>query len=129
MENEDKILECFISLVEKFDIGTSITLFVNGQIITGRTISTKNYLSLLSENFKNSHDKKAQDLGDDINEVLKPYINSNTNEVKSNNPKYIHINMFKIIDQNNNIIKFGNNPLRIKISNIQGYIFGEMQDI
>ena len=124
MDNEDEILQAFITTIEDTSIEMGFTFFINGQTISGRVINTKKYLQLITENFQKSNDKTANKIGEKFNELL---LEKEIDEKCSKNLKYVHMATAKIINVKGDRFHI-NAPLRLKVDNISGFVFGEIED-
>jgi hypothetical protein len=120
--NEETMLDIFVSFIEKYDLEIGGTFIIDGQLLTGRIISTKKYFNLLSSKFK-SGNKPAHMVGEKMQEALDNIINEEDKYIESN--QYISMNNVKIIYNGENNIKV-DNVFRIKKSSISAFTFGEM---
>ena len=60
MSSQDEVLEYLVRILEETDTGISLTLSVNGLIISGQMISSKRYFDELS-NFYNEKNLATED--------------------------------------------------------------------
>lgn len=123
--NQDNILNLFLALIEKDNLRMSLTIFVNGQIISGLAISTKEYLQLTATQFKDNQETIVNTIGKSIEKAINPF---EINEDAINNPKYINIKDVCIIDCNNNKMNI-NSCLRFKANQVSGFMFGSINPI
>lgn len=121
-DNETTILDIFISTIEKYDLEIGGTFIVDGQLLTGKIISTKKYLNLLSSKFK-SGNEPAKMIGEKMEEGLNNTINKDDLYIENN--QYINMNGVKIVYSKGNNIKL-DNVFKIKKSSISAFTFGEM---
>jgi len=121
-DNETTILDIFISTIEKYDLEIGGTFIVDGQLLTGKIISTKKYLNLLSSKFK-SGNEPAKMIGEKMEEGLNNTINKDDLYIENN--QYINMNGVKIVYSKGNNIKL-DSVFKIKKSSISAFTFGEM---
>lgn len=122
MENKDQLLQAFLKTVEEMNIEMSFTFLLNGQTITGRVASRKRYLQVVAENFKSSGNKAVNTIGENFDSLIAECDN-NSNSIEEIN--YIHILNASIVDTNYNIFEL-KSPLRVKVSDVSGFVFGEL---
>lgn len=127
-ENQDAILLDFVRFTNKTNIQFGVTLFSNGQILSGKLISYKEYVEILANSFKGN---------DAVKTLFAKYFNSCKEKEEENQnkdpedietespPNFIHLKDIKIVK--GNIVESRiDNPLRLKLSDVSGFIVGEI---
>ncbi len=74
--SKDSILEFFAQAANKHDFSLDITLNINGAVVSGTTISAKEYFESLSENFEDGNEI-AQKLSEQLQEAGQSIENGN----------------------------------------------------
>jgi hypothetical protein len=107
------LLQIWSRLTDDLDVGTSITLFVGGQIITGRMISTQRYIAgtgaELAERFKKGD---RLDLAESFMAALEAAMKSQTQEGK----RYVYL-------QDAKVGKLSFNYMAFALEDIDGFAF------
>ncbi|UYZ39026.1 hypothetical protein OD350_28560 (plasmid) [Clostridium beijerinckii] len=125
-ENQDAILLDFVRFTNRTNIQFGVTLFSNGQILSGKLISYKEYVEILANSFKGN---------DAVETLFANYFNSCKEKEEENKdpedietespPNFIHLKDIKIVK--GNIVESRiDNPLRLKLSDVSGFIVGEI---
>ncbi|KOA76607.1 hypothetical protein ADU78_05855 [Clostridium botulinum] len=108
---------------EDVEVNLGITLFVNGKILSGQVISYSKYLELVSEKFKNTNCREMGTMFSGLFQEMKKSMTSE--QYHAELPDFIHLNNVKIIFDDNKQQDF-KTEVRIKLSDVSGFIFGEI---
>jgi hypothetical protein len=107
------LLQIWSRLTDELDIGTSVTLFVGGLVITGRMISTRRYISglgaQLAEGFKRSD---RLDLAESFQAALEAAVKRQSQEGK----RYVYL-------QDAKAGRLSFNYLAFALEDIDGFAF------
>jgi hypothetical protein len=139
--NTDEIIRYFIKQVEEIDASITITLYINGQIITGKIISYSEYLNNVLQMFK-----LFEDYIDSKNGELMKEERSTLNRFLENTDRFIqelesrniqtqqNFNNFIHLDKVLIYSGYGQNPLissvwRGRISSIHAFSVGKISEI
>ncbi len=121
--SKDSILEFFTHASNKHDFALDITLNVNGALITGTTISAKEYFDTLSDSIGNGNDV-AQKLSEklaDAGQSLENTGDSQTNFIHLKNTK-VYLGDSKPTPSQGKIVWRG------KLSDVDGFFLGKISD-
>jgi hypothetical protein len=124
----DLMLSTLIRLAEA-GFSTNITLFVKGNIISGDLISTKEYVRILEEELRNSHQINRESdnvykifdlLFDQVGNVF----SENIQEASDKPIMVLHINnaRYKSGDTWSNKL---NNVIRVNLNSVDGFFWGK----
>ncbi|KMM36693.1 gas vesicle accessory protein GvpU [Guptibacillus hwajinpoensis] len=120
---KDSILEFFTQASNKHDFSLDITLNINGAIVTGTTVSAKEYFDTLSDSIG---------AGNDVAEKLSEQFANAGQALEDNNgaeTNYIHLKNTKVyVGDNKPTPSKGKILWRGKISEIDGFFLGRISD-
>ncbi|WP_320734029.1 gas vesicle protein [Enterobacter kobei] len=119
---KDEDLLFLNKMVNRFDLGIGITLFSQGNVISGQLISGKKYYALTAEKLK-----KAGNAGEALahffeNKGAEGYTSDDPEFEYPNN--FLHLEGIKVQIGNGQMSTFNNSLLRIKIEETEGHIVG-----
>ena len=121
--SKDSILEFFTQASNKHDFALDITLNVNGALITGTTISAKEYFDTLSDSIGNGNEV-AQKLSEklaDAGQSIEDAADAQTN--------FIHLKNTKVyLGDSNPTPSQGKIVWRGKLSEVDGFFLGKISD-
>ena len=120
---KDSILEFFTQAANKHDFALDITLNVNGAIVTGTTISAKEYFDTLSDSIGDGNEV-AQKLSEELanaGQSLEDASDTQTNFIHLKNTK-VYLGDSKPTPSQGKIIWRG------KISEVDGFFLGKISD-
>ncbi|HEX7064558.1 MAG TPA: gas vesicle accessory protein GvpU [Bacillales bacterium] len=120
---KDSILEFFVEAANKHGFSLDVTLNINGSVITGTTISAKEYFEALSGKFENGKDI-AQQLSEQLAKA-----GETVEENSGDGANFIHLKNTKIYcgDSNPTPAK-GKIIWRGKIEEIDGFFLGKLSE-
>jgi hypothetical protein len=119
---KDEDLLFLNKMVNQFDLGIGITLFSQGNVISGQLISGKKYYALTAEKLK-----KAGNAGEALAKFFESkgaegYTSEDPDFEYPNN--FLHLEDIKVQIGNGHMNPFNNSLLRIKIEETEGHIVG-----
>ena len=120
---KDSILEFFTQASNKHDFALDITLNVNGAIVTGTTISAKEYFDTLSDSIGDGNEV-AQKLSEELanaGQSLEDASDTQTNFIHLKNTK-VYLGDSKPTPSQGKIIWRG------KMSEVDGFFLGKISD-
>lgn len=139
----DWFLQFLINQTNIFGLETGITLYVGGLVISGITISGKNYFDKFAENYKSGFNKDWESLA----EIIEGRIREESEnyplfwtQIDSENPSkeikttplkdvaYIHLRDVVILNQNGNKMVMANTMWRGRLESIDGFSLGNLSD-
>jgi hypothetical protein len=128
MSSQDEVLEYLIKILEETDLGVSLTLCVNGSIISGQMISSKRYFeelsSIYSEKNITTNDPSLIEKGLPILQQVKQFLQQKgKSREEQDNPKYIHLEKV-VIYPSNPSQPVGATVWRGKLSSVDGFSIG-----
>lgn len=128
MSSQDEVLEYLVKILEETDAGISLTISVNGSIISGQMISSKRYFEELS-NFYDEKNITADDpslieKGLPVLQRVKQFLEQKgKSREEQDNPKYIHLEDV-VIYPSNPSQPAGATVWRGKLSSVDGFSIG-----
>ena len=128
--SNDLYLEMFVQMANNVDMEMSITLFVGGQLISGKLIGHAKYLELVSQGFKNISSTNDFNPGEIISKEFEKMRNEEIKtraerEKEDYSPNYIHLENACIRNPNGQNYNIQGMPFRLKFKDVTGFIFGE----
>lgn len=120
---KDSLLELFVAAANKHDFSLDITLNINGAVISGTTVSAKEYFEMLGESFEDGNDV-AQALSEQLQkagESLEDGSNSNVNFIHLKNTK-VYCGDSKPTPSRGKILWRG------KLNDIDGFFVGKISE-
>ncbi|MBN8210297.1 gas vesicle protein GvpU [Bacillus sp. NTK071] len=121
--NKDNILEFFTQASNKHDFSLDITLNINGALVTGTTVSVKEYFDTLSDSIGDGNDV-AEKLSEEFahaGEALEGNNGAETNYIHLKNTK-VYLGDSKPTPSKGKILWRG------KISEVDGFFLGKISD-
>lgn len=123
VQSKDSILEFFVEASNKHDFSLDITLNMNGSIVTGTTISAKEYFETLSEKFEDGKDI-AQQLSEQLASA-----GESAGEDTGNGANFIHLKNTRIYCGNSQPTPSKGKILwRGKLDEIDGFFLGKISE-
>ncbi|WP_347548450.1 gas vesicle accessory protein GvpU [Pseudalkalibacillus hwajinpoensis] len=120
---KDSILEFFTQASNKHDFSLDITLNINGAIVTGTTVSAKEYFDMLSDSIGDGNDI-ARKLSEELANAGQAL--EDTNEAQTN---FIHLKNTKVyLGDSKPTPSQGKILWRGKISEVDGFFLGKISD-
>lgn len=123
VKSKDSILEFFVEASNKHGFTVDVTLNINGSVVTGTTVSAKEYFEKLSGKFEN-----GKDIAQQLSEQL-----ANAGETVENNREeganFIHLKNTRIYCGDSNPTPSKGKILwRGKIDEIDGFFLGKISE-
>ncbi|BET97283.1 hypothetical protein [Xenorhabdus taiwanensis] len=103
----------------------NVTLFLNGIIVSGVLISNKRYSSLLAGKIYKASNQEAGQAFLDVMLDIRDCINERDKEI--NEIEYLYLSDVEITNSNGNKLKT-DSEMRIKLGEVNGFIFGKLVD-
>jgi hypothetical protein len=129
----DEILEHFVQRVEETGVGKSLTLCVNGLIVVGNIISSKNYYDKMSALYDKlqivTKDQSQIELTDKEIEHYKQFMDElkSKHTEKQTSDRYLHLDEVEIYPSDVLSTPFLGNVWRGKLSSIDGFFLGRIK--
>lgn len=133
VQSNDYTLEMIVKLANLSGLEMSVTLFVNGTVVTGILIPNYKYFDQVAEAL--GHFETGELIGEQLRKFSTQFkeekkgfhnsLDSTKNEIEVNGIGYIHLEKAKVIDGNSFYPEEGT-LLRFKIKSVDGFIIGKM---
>lgn len=134
---QDADLIYFTNLANKTDVGVDITLFVKGTLLSGTIISGKKYFEAMHQKFESYGDKSYGFLLKDyfsklLNMYTPGYVDNGEGEEVENKDiplNFMHLENVSLQSGGGVFNNINGGLLRLKIEEIDGYIFGSTSNV
>jgi hypothetical protein len=122
--SRDSTLEFFVTAANKHDFSLDITLNVNGAMISGTTISAKEYFESLSDTFEDGNEVAQK-----ISEVLAKAGDAAKKELQDTEVHYIHLKNTQVYNgESKGTPSKGKIFWRGKLDHVDGFFLGKISE-